>query len=131
MRLRDKGRDMAGVFIVEDDTSVQMLLRIALRTRNHEVVGVAANAEEAKDAILSLNPDLCLIDICLKSYTSGIDMAEYVIEKLGIPVVVMSSDDHPTLPVPFVLKPICLPHLFAMIDRALETPRLWDQPLRS
>jgi DNA-binding NarL/FixJ family response regulator len=83
----------------------------------------AANAEEAKDAILSLNPDLCLIDICLKSYTSGIDMAEYVIEKLGIPVVVMSSDDHPTLPVPFVLKPICLPHLFAMINRALETPR--------
>ena len=83
---------MAGVFIVEDDTSVQMLLRIALRTRNYEVVGVAANAEEAKDAILSLNPDLCLIDVCLKSYTSGIDMAEYVIEKLGIPVVVMSSD---------------------------------------
>ena len=114
---------MAGVFIVEDDTSVQMLLKMALRTRNHEVVGVAANAEEAKDAILSLNPDLCLIDVCLKSYTSGIDMAEYVIEKLGIPVVVMSSDDHPTLPVPFVLKPICLPHLFAMIGRALETPR--------
>ena len=86
-------------------------------------VGVAANAEEAKDAILFLNPDLCLIDVCLKSYTSGFDMAEYVIEKLGIPVVVMSSDDHPTLPIPFVLKPICLPHLFAMINRALETPR--------
>ena len=121
MRVKDQGRDMAGVFIVEDDTSVQMLLKIALRTRNHEVVGVAANAEEAKDAILFLNPDLCLIDVCLKSYTSGFDMAEYVIEKFGIPVVVMSSDDHPTLPVPFVLKPICLPHLFAMIDRALET----------
>ena len=44
MWLRDKGRNMAGVFIVEDDTSVQMLLRIALRTQNHEVVGVAANA---------------------------------------------------------------------------------------
>jgi response regulator of citrate/malate metabolism len=49
---------MAGVFIVEDDTSVQMLLKIALRTINHEVVGVAANAEEAKDVIVSLNPDL-------------------------------------------------------------------------
>jgi len=40
MRFRDKGSDMAGIFIVEDDTSVQMLLRIALRTRNHEVVGL-------------------------------------------------------------------------------------------
>src|SRR5687768_1075392 len=110
---------MAGVFIVEDDTSVQMLLKIDLRTINHEVVGVAANAEDAKDTILLLNPDICLNDICLKSYTSAYDMAEYVIEKLGIPVVVMSGDDHPTLPVPFVLKPICLPHLFAMIERAL------------
>jgi two-component system chemotaxis response regulator CheB len=115
---------MAGVFIVDHDTSIQMLLKIALRTRNHEVVGTAENAEEAKGAISSLNPNLCLIDVCLKSYTSGIDMAEYVIEKLGIPVVIMSSDDHPTLPVPFVLKPICLPHLFAMIDRALETLRV-------
>jgi response regulator of citrate/malate metabolism len=111
---------MAGVFIVEDDTATQMLLKTALRTRSHEVIGVAANAEEAKDAISFLTPDLFLIDVYLKSYTSGIDMAEYVIEKLGIPVVVMSFDDHPTLPVPFVLKPICLPHLFTTIDRALE-----------
>jgi response regulator of citrate/malate metabolism len=69
---------MDGVFIVEDDTSVQMVLKIALRTRNHEVVGVAANAEEAKDVILSLNPDLCLIDVCLKSYTSGIDISPLI-----------------------------------------------------
>ena len=43
---------MAGVFIVEDDTSVQMLLKMALHTRNHEVVGVAANADEAKECDL-------------------------------------------------------------------------------
>jgi DNA-binding response OmpR family regulator len=42
---------MAEVFIVEDDTSVQMVLKIALRARNHEVVGVAENARAGAQAL--------------------------------------------------------------------------------
>jgi DNA-binding response OmpR family regulator len=110
---------MARIYLVEDETTTQMFLKALLRTRQHEVIGVAANFDEAKTGIVSLKPDLCLIDVHLVS-SSGIDVAEYVLERLGTPVVMMSADNHPTLPVPFVLKPISMSNLFATIDKALE-----------
>lgn len=109
---------MARVYLVEDDVTTQMFLKALLKTRQHEVVGIAVDFDEAKAGVASLKPDLCLIDVNLVS-SSGIDVAEYVLERLGTPVVMMSADNHPTLPVPFVLKPFSLTNLFATIDNAL------------
>jgi DNA-binding response OmpR family regulator len=110
---------MATIYLVEDDTTTQMYLKAVLRTGGHEVIGLATDFDEAKAGIASLKPDLCLIDVHLTS-SSGIDVAEYVLERLGTPLVMMSADNHPTLPVPFVHKPISMSKLFATIDKALE-----------
>jgi two-component SAPR family response regulator len=113
---------MARIFLVEDDLSTQMLLKSLLRTRHHEIIGIAENTDGAKSGIIKSKPDLCLIDVNLFD-SSGMDVAEYVIEHLGIPVVMMSADNHPTLPIPFILKPISPSNLFATIDRAINTER--------
>ena len=66
--------------------------------QHHEIVGFAISADEAKTAIAVVQPDLCLIDVNLLSSEFGIDVAEYVIEQFGLPVIIMSGDDYPTLP---------------------------------
>jgi DNA-binding NtrC family response regulator len=111
---------MAKIFVVEDDLATQRLLEVMLKTQQHDVIGFAISAAEAKAAITALTPDICLIDINIISSESGIDVAAYVIERLGYPVVLMSSDDHPTLPVPFILKPIRSFRLFSVVNRVLE-----------
>ena len=111
---------MAKIFIVEDDLVTQRLLEVMLKTQQHDVIGFAISAAEAKAAITALTPDICLIDINIISSESGIDVAAYVIERLGYPVVLMSSDDHPTLPIPFILKPIRSLRLFSVVNRVLE-----------
>ena len=112
---------MAKIFVVENDSSTQKLLKMLLGWQHHEIVGFAISADEAKTAIAVVQPDLCLIDVNLLSSGSGIDVAEYVIEQFGLPVIIMSGDDYPTLPVPFVLKPIRSKHLLSTIDKVLRS----------
>jgi chemotaxis response regulator CheB len=112
---------MAKIFVVENDSSTQKFLRMLLGWQHHEIVGFATSADEAKTAIAVVQPDLCLIDVNLLSSESGIDVAEYVIEQFGLPVIIMSGDDYPTLPVPFVLKPIRSQHLLSTIDKVLRS----------
>lgn len=109
---------MCRIFLAEDDPPTQALLTSLLRAGHHEVVGVAEAADAAVAGIERLRPDLCLIDIHLAA-SSGIDVAERVLRRFDVPVVLMSADDQPTLPVPFILKPVSPSKLFATIDRAL------------
>ena len=107
---------MARIFLVEDDVCTQSLLKAILRARSHEVVGIADSEEGAIAGILATKPELCLIDVHLSG--TGLDVAEFILENLGIPVIVMSGDDQPTLPIPFVLKPVKVDNLMLAIDRA-------------
>jgi DNA-binding NarL/FixJ family response regulator len=109
---------MARIFLVEDDVCTQSLLKAILRARSHEVVGTADTEKAAIAGILSTKPDLCLIDVHLNGAGTGLDVAEFILGKLGTPVVVMSGDDQPTLPIPFVLKPVKVDNLMLAIDRA-------------
>ena len=88
---------MARIFLVEDDVCTQSLLKAILRARSHEVVGIADNEEGAIAGILSTKPELCLIDVHLSGAGTGLNVAEFILENLGIPVIVMSGDDQPTL----------------------------------
>lgn len=65
----------------------------------------------------SRSRDLRLVDVQLALSSSGVDLAEYVIERLGISVVMMSVEYHLTFHAPFILNPIPLSNLFATIDQ--------------
>jgi CheY-like chemotaxis protein len=112
---------MARIFLVEDDVCTRLTLTAVLKAKSHEVMGTADNALEAMASILSGKPDLCLIDVHLTGASSGYDVAEFVLEKIGIPIIMMSGNNYPTLPVPFVLKPVTMKSLMLIIDRTLGT----------
>src|SRR4051812_615039 len=111
---------MAEVYLVEDDPITLRMAQLILESRSHVIVGTATNASDAKPGIQAAGPDLCIIDISLDHGTSGIDVAEFVIEKIGCPVIIMSADDQPTLPVPFLLKPVSPGRLIEAVDHLLS-----------
>ena len=110
---------MARIYLVEDDRAYLRIFQLILESRSHVIVGTVTNAPDAKAGILAAKPDLCLIDIHLELGTSGIDAAEFVLERVGYPVIIMSGDDQPTLPVPFLLKPISPKRLVEKVEHIL------------
>jgi DNA-binding NtrC family response regulator len=113
---------MAGIYLVENDPAALRVAQLILGSRSHVIVGTATNASDAKAGIQATKPDLCMIDISLGHGTSGIDVAEFVIEKIGCPVIIMSAVDYPTLPVPFLLKPISPKLLIDTVEHFLSEP---------
>jgi ActR/RegA family two-component response regulator len=76
---------MAGIYLVENDPAALRVAQLILGSRSHVIVGTATNASDAKAGIQATKPDLCMIDISLGHGTSGIDVAEFVIEKSAVP----------------------------------------------
>jgi DNA-binding NarL/FixJ family response regulator len=69
---------MQKVFLVEDSASIrQRLVRLLETVSGASVVGHAADAEQAIDAILAARPDLVLLDLCLEN-GSGFDVLRAV-----------------------------------------------------
>jgi two-component SAPR family response regulator len=112
---------MARIFLVEDDLCTHLALKAVLKSKSHEVVGSADKAIEATASILSLKPDMCLIDVHLTGSSSGFDVAEFILAKVEIPIIIMSGNNYPTLPLPFILKPFTVENLMLALDRALRT----------
>jgi DNA-binding NtrC family response regulator len=119
---------MAGIYLVENDPAALRVAQLILGSRSHVIVGTATNASDAKAGIQATKPDLCMIDISLGHGTSGIDVAEFVIEKIGCPVIIMSAVNYPTLPVPFLLKPISPKLLIETVEHFLSEPADAIQP---
>ncbi len=79
------------VLIVDDSMYMRKLIRDAVEEGGYEVVGEAANGEEAIDLALELNPDIITLDNILPDMI-GIDILKvYQEEKLPAQVVMISA----------------------------------------
>jgi len=85
------------VLIVEDDTLVGMGLAKQLEKVGHEVVGQAANAEEATVLFNARNPNLVLMDIRLRDDTDGIELARQLLAIRRVPMIILSAFVEPEL----------------------------------
>lgn len=68
---------MARVLIVEDDTSVFMVARIALESKGHAVTN-ASNGQAAVDESMRDVPDVILMDMTLPGRKNGLDAAREI-----------------------------------------------------
>ena len=66
------------IVIVEDNLIIRMTFEEILSSINYDIIGLAANAKDALDLILSRKPDLVLIDIGLSGGLDGIDVISKV-----------------------------------------------------
>jgi DNA-binding NarL/FixJ family response regulator len=78
------------VLIVDDHASFRRLARLVLLAAGFDVVGEAADAEEARALIARLRPDAVLLDVMLPD-GSGVEVARQLSRDPGSPKVVLTS----------------------------------------
>jgi DNA-binding NarL/FixJ family response regulator len=78
------------VLIVDDHASFRLLARRILESEGYDVVGEAADAEEAAVLARRLHPQLVLVDIQLPG-EDGLTLATRLAVRPGRPVVILTS----------------------------------------
>ena len=75
------------ILIVEDDPMIAESLQDILELLNHEVVGIADNAESAIKFCNEHDPELALLDIQIAGDIDGIDLAELLTDQFDFPII--------------------------------------------
>ena len=127
----------AQILIVEDESIVALDVRRRLHSLGYAVLAVLESGEEALEAVARLQPQLVLMDIKLRGRMDGVEVAERIRAKFGIPVVFLTAHtDEATLqrakltePFGYIVKPFEERDLAITIGMALHKHRL-DRQLK-
>jgi PAS domain S-box-containing protein len=117
----------AKILIVEDEAIIAMEIESQLQSLGYEVTSIVSNGEDAIKKTESDKPDLILMDIRIKGEMDGIETAEVIRNKFGIPVIFLTAyaDEERlnraklTQPFGYLLKPIQERELKVTIEMAL------------
>ncbi|MEP7331389.1 MAG: response regulator transcription factor [Terracoccus sp.] len=113
--------------VIGDDHRVLLeALGSALRTRGHDVVGLALTPEEALTAVAEHDPDVCLLDLHFPGGTSLITLRTMTSDYPRTKVVVFSASSDPTAVAGvlaiggagFLSKSMSVDEVCVMLDRA-------------
>jgi len=89
-RPASKEEPLHTVLLVEDSDDIRETVRDMLCSLGHSVIE-AASAEEAESLVDLPQLDLVLADIHLKGGRTGLDLAETLLARGGMPIALMSS----------------------------------------
>ena len=79
------------ILIVEDEEGLAIHLNFLLKRNNYIPLEAVAFGEKAVERAVELMPDLVLMDINLAGQMNGIEAAEIIHERCGIPVIFLSA----------------------------------------
>ena len=79
------------ILVVEDERLVARALQNELEQFGYEVSGIASSASEAVAQVEESRPDLVLMDVHLKGDVDGIEAAQRIQSRCGIPVIYLSA----------------------------------------
>ncbi len=121
----------AKIMIVEDNATVAEDCRDCMEHIGYEVASITASGEEAVEQAGSSRPDAVLMDICLRGKMDGIEAADRIYNKFGIPVVFLSAySDHNLLErakkvgsFGYLIKPFDEREIYTMLEMALYKVR--------
>lgn len=114
--------------IVEDDMIIAGAITEMLQSIGYEVPDNATRYSEAIEMIEREKPDLLLLDIILVGQLDGIDVAETVRNKFGIPFIFLTANlDSKTverakkvMPSAYLAKPVTRDQLYSAIEIAFS-----------
>ncbi len=78
------------VLVAEDETLIRMDIVETLVAAGFDVVGEAADGQEAIDLALELEPDLCVLDVKMPK-VEGITAAEEILKELSCAIVMLTA----------------------------------------
>ena len=124
---------MSDILIVDDERDIRELIADILKDEGFET-RLAANSDEAVEALNSAEPALMVLDIWLKdSRMDGIDILKQVKRNNpDVPVIIISGHGNIEIAVAaikqgaydFIEKPFNIDQLMVVVNRAMETSRL-------
>ncbi len=102
------------ILIVEDEPLVAMELKETLEDAGYEVPPAVGSADEVLQAVSQQRPALILMDIRLRSFVDGVDVATRLKLMPYVPVVYLTAYSTPevlhraeaTHPAAFLIKPV-------------------------
>src|SRR5690242_14654533 len=78
------------VAVVEDEGITQLQLSRILRSQGLEVVGTAADGQEAVEVVLATRPDLVLMDIRMP-IMDGLEASERILAEYPVCIVMLTA----------------------------------------
>lgn len=125
------------ILIVEDEHIVAMGIKRMLKNLGYTLAGVASSGEDAVNKAESTFPDLVLMDIMLKGNKNGIEAAQEIKARFGIPVVYLTACSESKIverawktgPLGYIVKPFDEKDLKKSIDVALCRQRMEKKEL--
>ena len=127
---------MPNVVVIDDDRSVCEMIRRSLE-RIDLVVSTVSRADDGLNSIRKESPDVVLLDIMLPG-TSGLDVFQKIRDidrKLPIIFITAGSDSSTAIRAmqlggfDYVTKPLDLPALNELVEKAIETRRMMNTPV--
>ncbi len=114
---------MAKILIIDDDPDFVLALRVPLEARGF-AVEEAGSAEEGIQKVLSVRPDLVILDVMMPAGYEGFDVARAIREQHGLkdlPIVILTSlhDKHQ------------VPYRFAPDETYLPVDVFLDKPVKA
>lgn len=125
----------ASIFVVEDNPHVAEVLKARLASFGYAVVGSATSGLAAVEQVLTLGPDLVLMDIMLEGELNGIEASERIGRQSDVPIVFITclSDQGiidralETSPYGYIIKPYDTATLRSTIEIALVKYRAFKE----
>lgn len=116
------------VLIVEDDVMIAESVKDILELLDHEVVGIAEDAETAINLCNENEPQIALLDIQIGGDIDGVDLAELINDQFDIPFIFTTAfaDDVTVArakergPFGYLVKPYGVKDLNAAIEIAMS-----------
>lgn len=116
------------VLVVEDDPMISESLCDILEMLEHEVVGVAENADDAITICNEKKPEVALLDIQIGGDIDGVDLSELINEQFEIPFIFTTAfADDTTVgrakekgPFGYIVKPYGVKDINAALEVAMS-----------
>src|SRR4029453_9846508 len=107
------------VLIVEDEFFISLDMQNLVQGLGHTVVGIAVSAADAVRIAQNEQPDVALVDIRLMGPRDGIDAAEEILRRFGVPSLFVTANTDPDTrgrahavePLGFLEKPLAAQRL--------------------
>lgn len=115
------------ILVVEDESIVAMDIQDRLESLGYDVPATVATGERAIEKAATLRPDLVLMDIQLPGEMDGVQAADEIRRRFGVPVVFLTANaDNATIqrakitePFGYIIKPFEERELHTAIEMAL------------
>lgn len=89
-----EGRGRPRILVAEGESIVALDINMLLQSAGPVETAFARSGEEALEKAEDFKPDLLLMDASLRGKVSGLEAAEMILKRFGIPVVCMVSSLH-------------------------------------